>query len=120
MDMILFLTRDCTLECPYCYVEHKSDSSMSAEIAFKAVDLFISENSEKGKLSFFGGEPLLQFELVKKLTKYADEEARKKGFDVNFSIATNGTLVDDEVLGFFEEYSFRVELSLDETKGLTI
>jgi len=86
---------------------------MSRETAIKAVDLFIKENNEKAKLSFFGGEPLLQFGLVKELTKYAQEKGKQKGIDVNFSIATNGTLVDEEVLEFFEEYDFRVELSID-------
>jgi len=116
MDMILFLTRDCTLECPYCYVEHKYDSAMSEEVAFKAVDLFVAENSEKAKLSFFGGEPLLQFDLIKKLVPYALKNAKKKGLEVKFSIATNGTLIDEEVLEFFEKYTFRVELSIDGTQ----
>lgn len=113
MDMILFMTRECTLKCQYCYVEHKSDSFMKKETAFKAADLFIKENSERAKFSFFGGEPLLQFDLIKEITGYVTGKAAEKGFEPLLSIATNGTLINDEVLNFLEKYKFRVELSLD-------
>ncbi|HQI04653.1 MAG TPA: radical SAM protein [bacterium] len=113
MDMILFMTRECTLKCHYCYVEHKYDSFMSRDVALKAADLFVKENSERAKFSFFGGEPLLQFELIKEITEYVVKIADKKGFAPHLSIATNGTLINEEVLDFFEKYKFRVELSLD-------
>ena len=111
--MILFMTRECTLKCHYCYVEHKSDSFMKKEVALKAAGLFVAENNDKAKFSFFGGEPLLQFELIKEITEYVLEKAAAKNLEVNLSIATNGTLINDEVLDFLEKYKFRVELSLD-------
>jgi uncharacterized protein len=113
MDMILFMTRECTLACRYCYVEHKYDSFMKKETAFKAIDLFIAENDGIAKLSFFGGEPLLCFDLIKDCVGYAVKKATQKGVDIKFSIATNGTLINSEILDFFHKYNFRVELSLD-------
>jgi len=113
MDAIFFMTRECNLDCKYCYIDKKPKSYMTEDIAFKGVDTLLKNSKEKAKISFFGGEPLLNFGLIKETVKYAEKKALEKNIKIRFSIATNGTLLTKERIDFLGKHNFTVELSLD-------
>jgi uncharacterized protein len=117
MKVILHLTENCNLRCKYCYARGKSDISMSRETAMKAIDLGCQLGMEQGHgsacISYFGGEPLLKFDLLKELTHYAEDEARKHGIAMFFRLATNGTLFTEESLAYCRDHKILFALSID-------
>lgn len=102
--LVLQITQGCNLRCNYCvyggnYKQRlHSNLQMSEEMAFKAIDFFLehSKNTPSLIVGFYGGEPLLEYDLIKKCTKYIKNMA--KGKDVRFSMTTNGTLFNEDVL----------------------
>ena len=114
--LALNVTQQCNLRCKYCYVENQgSEPFMSEKTAQKAVD-FITDykDIESFGISFYGGEPLLNFPVIKSTIDYAQKEAEKKGFpEVKFHLTTNGTLMTDEMIEYFTDYDIDVMLSMD-------
>lgn len=114
--LTLNVTQECNLRCKYCFVE-KPDSSafMSEETARKAVDFIMGFEDVKGiGIAFYGGEPLLNFPVVKAAVKYASQEARKRGLpEVTYQLTTNGTLLTDEMITFLKEYPISIMVSID-------
>lgn len=116
------LTEDCNMGCDYCFVasQVKERSSLSEQDIKKVIDLLVEIN--KGStisIQFFGGEPLLNFELLKSSVEYADSYVKKGQIEkVNYSISTNGTLITPEMADFFKEYDFFVKVSLDGEKSV--
>lgn len=98
----LFITEDCNLRCHYCFVRNKSDNRMTTKVAFEAIDFFLLESGVNKNLSvlFFGGEPLLEFELIKEIVKYAETVAPSNGKEIHFNVTTNGTLFTEDILEF--------------------
>ena len=86
---------------------------MSWDTAKKAIDFFLKRNIELPEIiiGFYGGEPLLEFDLIKKCVEYV--ESIVEGKKVFFNITTNGTLLTDEVVDFFVEKDFKLSISLD-------
>lgn len=119
--VMLNITQECNLNCRYCYGvggEYGSRGYMSRETAFKSVDWFISESGDMKELiiTFFGGEPLLNINLIKEVIEYAKtKKAEKK---IIFSLITNGTLLNDEIIRFLKEYHIRVGVSFDAIERL--
>lgn len=113
MKVVLHLTKACNLRCRYCYAPAKTGESMSLETAKKAVDLALTLGEKSACVSYFGGEPLLKFELIRQITDYACEAAQKQGKAMYFRLATNGLLLNDEMLGFCREHAIPLALSLD-------
>lgn len=114
-ELKLIVTNKCNLNCSYCYEKHKGKSAMTKEVAMDAIDSF-TENAESNTrldLSFHGGEPLLEFEIIKYATEYLKEKSSLKKLDPHFGITTNGTLVTPEIAQYFKENNFRVKVSLD-------
>ena len=111
-DLILYLhlTLDCNMRCKYCYGGEKTNESMTFDIGRKALD-FVLSRTKKLSLRFFGGEPLLKFDLLKELTKYAVEHAQSTKID--YALVTNGTLFSEEVAKFCASYKIGCSLSLD-------
>jgi uncharacterized protein len=118
-QMLLQLTRDCTLNCSYCFTSGKyadaaaHQSHMSKEICLKAVDFFCqkSRNFKEPVISFYGGESLLKFDLMKEAVQHV-----KRKYDpdkYSFNITTNGTILDKEIIDFFVENDFKILISLD-------
>lgn len=112
----LCLTHDCTLRCRYCYAGRKYRHAMSQDTARKAIDVCIAEAKalKKGMdLSFFGGEPLLEWELLQWCYDYL--ESRKKELIVppRYGITTNGTLLTKERLNWMAERNFLIGISID-------
>ncbi|MDO5472470.1 MAG: radical SAM protein [Akkermansia sp.] len=112
----LCLTHDCTLRCRYCYAGRKYSHAMSRETARKAIDICMGEARRLGwgaDISFFGGEPLLEWELLQWCCDYVTEHAAGMVVPPRFGITTNGTLLTPERLEWMAERDFLIGLSLD-------
>ncbi|MBR5184753.1 MAG: radical SAM protein, partial [Akkermansia sp.] len=112
----LCLTHDCTLRCNYCYAGRKYAHAMSRETAKKAIDICADEAIRTGRgldLSFFGGEPLLEWELLQWCYEYVQGLNRKFVVPPRFGITTNGTLLSERYLQWMEERDFLIGISID-------
>lgn len=115
----LAVAQKCNLGCTYCYAQGGSfggaTREMPLEVALDAVGLLFGEArpGERVNLSFLGGEPLTNREVLRAATRRAARVAVEKGAEVSFSITTNGTLLTPEDAEFFESYSFAVTVSVD-------
>lgn len=126
--LILGITERCNLCCEYCcysgkFVGHRPhrNRSMPREIAEKAIiDYLGNEPASDGDfypVTFYGGEPLLEFDLMRELVEFADDLAGKYGKWFRYAVTTNGTLLDDSVTDFLVEHNFMVIVSLDGPKS---
>nr|HDM58919.1 radical SAM protein [Bacillota bacterium] len=112
----LFLTEDCTNRCDYCFVRTKNEHNyMSKETALAAVDWLFSVcgDTEEVRILFFGGEPLLNFEVIRAVTFRAEELAEAREKKVRFDMTTNGIPATEEKLKFMAEHRIKFLLSLD-------
>lgn len=112
----LCLTHNCNLRCRYCYAGPKYAHAMSRETARKAMDIVISEALRTGccaDLSFFGGEPLLEWDLLQWCHGYMKEKGASLSLPPRFSVTTNGTLLTAERLEWLSAEDFLIGLSLD-------
>ena len=120
--LCLHICHDCNLRCRYCFADegayHAKREFMSLETAKAAID-FLIENSGNRKIletDFFGGEPLMNFDVVKQTVYYAKEQAAKRGKKFLFTLTTNGLLLKDDVAKFLNEEMENVVLSIDGRK----
>ena len=120
--LCLHVAHTCNLNCEYCFAGqgkyHGEDALMSFEVGKKALD-FLVENSGTRKnleVDFFGGEPLVNFDVVKQLVSYARSIEEKVGKHFRFTLTTNGVLLNDEVIDFLNKEMNNVVLSLDGRK----
>lgn len=113
----LLLTNSCNLRCCYCIARDLPGPRMSKEIGLKALDLFLhlADGANSLEITFTGGEPLLEFQLIQELTKYAKQRAAAAGMDLSFVLRTNGTILDRSVLRYMHEHCSRVVISIDGT-----
>lgn len=117
--LVLNLSHHCNLRCRYCYADGGNygglRDNMSLEVARQAVDLLLreSEDRQEVQITLFGGEPLLNFPVLKETVHYAQEAGQKLGKVVGFSLTTNGTLLTDEVINFLLAESIGVSVSMD-------
>ena len=115
----LAVAQKCNLGCTYCYAQEGSfggfAKNMSWEVAKAAVERLFEEAQpeERVNLSFLGGEPLVNRQLIQAATQLAFDLSQKKGVKIGFSITTNATLLEPEDADFFERYGFAVTVSLD-------
>lgn len=111
----LMICEDCNLRCDYCFIQTKRPVFMSKEIGEKAIDFLINQSAEERQLGllFFGGEPLLNFETIAHIVHYAKNRAFETGKLFRFSITTNGTLLNEQILQFFKEHGIHILLSID-------
>ncbi|WP_374016911.1 Cys-rich peptide radical SAM maturase CcpM [Paenibacillus thiaminolyticus] len=117
--MALQLTQNCNLRCQYCVYSGSytnrthSNKRMNKEVAFKAIDLLIrhSADSPTVNLGFYGGEPLLEFPLIRACIEYAKE--KMCGKKLIFNITTNATLFTAEVIDFLSKNEVNITISLD-------
>lgn len=108
----LVLTHACNLACSYCYMGEHHRSAMSRDVAFRALELAFEQPNDVD-VSFFGGEPLLEYDLLVACAARARELARDTGRDVRLQVTTNGTLLGHERLATMLALDVRVTLSLD-------
>lgn len=114
--LILGITERCNLNCSYCsftggYSGRRthSEKSMSFDTAKRAiVDYIANDPSEEGEypITFYGGEPLLEFDLLRQIVDFAGNFAAELGKKINFAITTNGTLLDDEFVDYLVLHDF--------------
>ena len=120
--LCLHIAHDCNLACRYCFAEegeyHGRRAVMSFEVGTKALDFLIAGSGSRRNLEvdFFGGEPLMNWEVVKQLVEYgrSQEEIHNKRF--RFTLTTNGVLLNDEIMEFCNREMSNVVLSLDGRK----
>jgi len=116
----LFQTRACNFACKYCYVSSPDQSTpkMNLEVAKTGIDFFLKQTNgvksgTKRTLVHYGGEPLINYGVVKISTEYAKEEMRSRGLDLETVVVTNGSLINDEMAHFFHEQDVWISLSID-------
>lgn len=111
----LNLTFNCNLTCAYCFIHDKDPRErMTLATAQKAVGLLVNRAQFPVlNVTFMGGEPLLEFDLIKKIVPYALDTAARRGLGVTWAITTNGTMVDEEILKFFAQHKISMLISMD-------
>ncbi len=120
--LCLHIAHDCNIRCEYCFAAQgnfKGDNLlMNNEVGEKAIDFLIKNSGNRRNLEvdFFGGEPLLNFDVVKHLVFYGKEKAKFHHKNLRFTITTNGTLLNEENRKFINEHMANVVLSIDGTK----
>lgn len=122
--LCLHIAHDCNLKCKYCFAEegeyNGKRSLMSFEVGKKAID-FLIENSGSRKnleIDFFGGEPLMNFKVVKQIVEYGRSIEKQYNKNFRFTMTTNGILLDDEIQAYINEHMHNAVLSLDGRKEI--
>ena len=117
--LCLHVAHTCNLNCTYCFASqgkyHGKEALMSLETAKRSIDFLVENSGTRRNLEvdFFGGEPLMNWDVVKETVKYARSIEKAAGKNFRFTLTTNGMLIDDEVIGFANREMHNVVLSLD-------
>ena len=120
--LCLHIAHTCNLNCSYCFASqgkyHGDRALMTFEVGKQAFDFLIANSGTRKNLEvdFFGGEPLMNFEVVKQLVAYARSIEKEKGKNFRFTLTTHGVLLDDDVTDFLNREMNNVVLSLDGRK----
>ncbi len=120
--LCLHIAHDCNLACKYCFAEegeyHGRRALMSFEVGKKALDFLIANSGNRRNLEvdFFGGEPLMNWQVVKDLVAYGREQEKIHDKNFRFTVTTNGVLLNDEIQEFINQEMDNVVLSLDGRK----
>ena len=120
--MCLHVAHTCNLNCEYCFASqgkyHGERALMSFEVGKRALDFLIENSGTRHNLEvdFFGGEPLMNWDVVKQLVAYAREQEKIHNKNFRFTLTTNGMLIDDDVIEFSNKEMSNVVLSLDGRK----
>ncbi|ODT58403.1 hypothetical protein ABS71_18995 [bacterium SCN 62-11] len=112
MKVCLVLTHQCNLGCSYCYAGEKFKSSMSWQTGLQSLRLAFSRPGPV-EVSFFGGEPMIAFDSLARLTRVAHRWACRSGREIRFAVTTNATILKDKHLRFLKHYNFFVGVSVD-------
>lgn len=118
--LCLHICHDCNLRCKYCFADEgtyhsKCKEYMSFEVGKKAIDFLLSKSGKRQNLEvdFFGGEPLMNLDVVKQIVDYARKAGDAQGKKFNFTLTTNCLLLNDEVIDWLNEEMYNVVLSID-------
>ena len=120
--LCLHIAHTCNLNCSYCFASqgkyHGERAIMSYEVGKQALDFLIAHSGTRKNLEvdFFGGEPLMNFDVVKRLVAYARSIEKEAGKNFRFTLTTNGMLIDQDVIDFCNKEMSNVVLSLDGRK----
>lgn len=110
--LVFLLTHNCQLRCKYCRVR-KFAASMDRNVLLKGIDLILTSNADELQIQFFGGEPLLNYGLLKKGVEYANKASLNNRKAISFLLTTNGIELTKEKVDFFRKHGFTVEFSID-------
>lgn len=122
--LCLHIAHTCNLNCSYCFASqgkyHGERAVMSYEVGKRALDFLVENSGTRRNLEvdFFGGEPLMNFQVVKDLVAYARSIEKEHNKNFRFTLTTNGVLVDDDVIEFANRECHNVVLSLDGRKEI--
>ncbi len=122
--LCLHVAHTCNLNCAYCFASqgkyHGDRAVMSFETGKRALDFLVENSGTRRNLEvdFFGGEPLMNFQVVKDLVAYARSIEKEKGKNFRFTLTSNGILVDDDVIAWANRECANVVLSLDGRKEI--
>ena len=122
--LCLHVSHDCNLRCQYCFAQTGDfgtvRSLMNAETAKRAIDFVIARSKHRHNIEvdFFGGEPLMAFDVVKETVEYAKAQGQKHDKNFRFTMTTNGLLLNDEVIEYLNREMSNVVLSLDGRKEI--
>ena len=122
--LCLHVAHVCNLNCSYCFASqgkyHGDRAIMSYEVGKQALDFLVANSKGRRNLEvdFFGGEPLMNFDVVKRLVAYARSIEKAAGKNFRFTLTTNGVLIDDDVIDFANKECSNVVLSLDGCKEI--
>ena len=120
--LCLHIAHDCNLACRYCFAEegeyHGRRAIMSYEVGKQALDFLIANSGNRRNLEvdFFGGEPLMNWDVVKRLVQYGREQEKLHDKNFRFTLTTNGVLLNDEIMEFCNKEMANVVLSVDGRK----
>ncbi|HQD72399.1 MAG: thioether cross-link-forming SCIFF peptide maturase [Clostridiales bacterium] len=121
-SMCLNVAHDCNLKCEYCFAAQgdfgMEKGLMPFEVAKSAIDFLIKHSGGRRnlELDFFGGEPLMNFDVVKKTVEYARSVEKEHGKNFRFTLTTNGLLLNDEIIDYLNREMYNLVLSLDGRK----
>jgi sulfatase maturation enzyme AslB (radical SAM superfamily) len=110
-SLTLYLTERCNYSCAYCY-QARGGRTIGLSVLDAALDVFLPRLRPQGEVHFYGGEPLLAFARIRRAVPAAEGQLGP-GRTLRFGLTTNGSLLDDGVLGFLRDHRFRVQLSFD-------
>ena len=122
--LCLHIAHTCNLNCSYCFASqgkyHGERAVMSFEVGKQALDFLIANSGNRRNLEvdFFGGEPLVNFQVVKDLVAYARSIEKEHNKNFRFTLTTNGLLIDEDVIEFCNKECHNVVLSLDGRKEI--
>jgi uncharacterized protein len=122
--LCLHIAHDCNLKCNYCFAAQGdfggAKELMSSEVGKNSIDYLIENSGNRRNLEvdFFGGEPLMNWEVVKELVEYGRKKEKEYNKNIRFTITTNGVLLDDEKIKYINENMHNVVLSLDGRKDV--
>lgn len=118
-QLVFNVTENCNLRCDYCVYSgiyegsrvHNNSKILTNELGLKVVDFFVkhSSKSKEKYISFYGGEPLLNFNFIKEIIEYTNKIDKT----IVFFLTSNGVLINEEIVSFFEKYSVELTLSID-------
>jgi len=120
--LCLHISHDCNLRCKYCFASTGNfggqRSMMSLEVGKKAIDFLISESKNRKNLEidFFGGEPMMNFDVVKGIIEYARQKEKEHNKNFRFTLTTNGLLLNDDNIRYINENMNNIVLSIDGRK----
>ena len=108
-NLVLHLTERCNMRCRYCFMT-RGEENMSKGTAEKSVDFLLQNCGQYARVTFFGGEPLLEFELIQHVTEYIKNKSNRP---VMLDIVTNGTLLDGKFFEYADANSIHISISYD-------
>lgn len=117
--LCLHICHDCNLRCPYCFAKDGTYNTpkdyMTFEVGAAAIDFLIekSKNRQNLEVDFFGGEPLMNMGVVKRIVEYANEKVKEAGKSIHFTMTTNGVLLSEENRRWLNDNMFNVVISID-------
>jgi uncharacterized protein len=113
MRVSLFLNHACNLACRYCYNGEHFSRAMPWDVAKAGVELALAQPGSKHRVSFFGGEPLLEMALIRRVMDYCAQRKDETGIDLYHLVVSNAVLLDEEKLGYFLDNDVYVAVSVD-------
>jgi uncharacterized protein len=122
--LCLNVIHDCNLRCKYCFADegeyHGARSVMSAKVGMKAIDFVIEKSGPRRNIEvdLFGGEPLMVFDTIKEIVDYAKVQEKIYNKSIRFTMTTNATLLNDEIMEYMDKNMGNIVLSIDGRKSV--